>query len=132
MPPTSSTLTTLSDLLRLLIMFNFCWVRMVGAYKIHSNFIPKTSKWLEQLRDNVFTVKKHFFSVKSTTSNVSFRIYRTDEMMLKAATTMAAARSARSYPEQQFLIPRPKENLWGHRWVLDKETSSAHLLDSPQ
>ena len=129
MPPTSSTLTTLSDLLRLLIMFNFCWVRMVGAYKIHSTFIPGTSNWL----DNIFvTVKKQIFFVKSITSNVSFRIYRTDKMMLKAATTMAAARSARSYPEQQFLIPRPKENLWGHRWVLDKETSSAHLLDSPQ
>ena len=79
---------------------------MVGAYKIHSTFIPKTFKWFEQLRDNILaTVKKQFFCVKSITSNVSFRIYQTDEMMLKAATTMAAARSARSYPEQQFLIP---------------------------
>ena len=42
-------------------------------------------------------------------------------MMLNAAATMAAARTERSYPEQQFLIPRSKENSWGHRRVLDKE-----------
>ena len=41
--------------------------------------------------------------------------------MIKAATTMAAARMERSLPEQQFLIPHPKENSWGHLRVLDKE-----------
>ena len=109
-------------------MFNFCWVRMVGAYKIHSIFIPKTSNWLDNI---LTTVKKHFFCVKLIPNNVSFRIYHTDKMMLNAATTMAAARSERSYPEQQFLIPRPMENSWRQGRVLDK-ISSASLLDSPQ
>ena len=59
--------------------------------------------------------------VKSFISNVLFRIYRTEEMMVNAASTMAAARMERSLPEQQFLIPRPKENSWGHLRVLDKE-----------
>ena len=41
--------------------------------------------------------------------------------MIKAATTMAAARMERSETGHQFIIPRPKENSWGHRRVLDKE-----------
>ena len=41
--------------------------------------------------------------------------------MIKAATTMAATRMERLVTEQQFIIPRPKENSWGHRRVLDKE-----------
>ena len=41
--------------------------------------------------------------------------------MINTASTMAAARMERSVPEQQFIIPRPKENSWGHRRVLDKE-----------
>ena len=34
--------------------------------------------------------------------------------MINAASTMAAARMERSVPEQQFIIPRPKKNSWGH------------------
>ena len=41
--------------------------------------------------------------------------------MIKAATTMAAARSDRSETGHQFLIPRPEKNSWGHKRVLDKE-----------
>ena len=41
--------------------------------------------------------------------------------MIKAATTMAAARMERSESGQQFLIPRPEENSWGNKRVLDKE-----------
>ena len=41
--------------------------------------------------------------------------------MINAASTMAAARMERSVTEQQFLIPRPVENSWGHKRVLDKE-----------
>ena len=41
--------------------------------------------------------------------------------MIKAAKTMAAARMERSETGHQFLIPRPKDNSWGHRRVLDKE-----------
>ena len=49
-----------------------------------------------------------------------FRVYSTEELMIKAATTMAAARMERSESGQQFLIPRPEENSWGHKRVLDK------------
>ena len=35
MPPTSSTLTLLSTMLRLQKIFNFSFVRMVRAYKVH-------------------------------------------------------------------------------------------------
>ena len=42
--------------------------------------------------------------------------------MIKAATTMAAARMERSKTGHQFLIPLPKENSWVHsQAVLDKE-----------
>ena len=41
--------------------------------------------------------------------------------MIKAATTMAAARMERSETGHQFLISRPKGNSWGHGRVLDKE-----------
>ena len=41
--------------------------------------------------------------------------------MIKAATMMAAARMEISETGHQFLILLPKENLWGHRRVLDKE-----------
>ena len=87
----------------------------------------KSSSFLRQLRDNILTSVKNILVcvnldfVKSIISNVSFRIYCTEEMRINAASTMAAARTERSLPEQQFLIPRPKENSWGHRWVLDKE-----------
>ena len=42
-------------------------------------------------------------------------------MMVRAASAMAAARTERALPEQQFLIPRPKENSWGNLRALDKE-----------
>ena len=41
--------------------------------------------------------------------------------MIKAAKTMAAARMERAETGQQFIIPRPRENSWGHKRVLDKE-----------
>ena len=41
--------------------------------------------------------------------------------MINSASTMAAARMERSVTEQQFLIPRPVENSWGQKRVLDKE-----------
>ena len=53
-------------------------------------------------------------------SCVLFRVYRTEEMMVRAASAMAAARTERALPQQQFLIPRPKENSWGNLRVLDK------------
>ena len=47
--------------------------------------------------------------------------------MINAASTIAPVRMERSVPEQQFLIPRPKENSWGHKRVLDKRISSGGL-----
>ena len=41
--------------------------------------------------------------------------------MIKAATTMAAARMERLESGQQFLIPRPEENSWGKYRALNKE-----------
>ena len=41
--------------------------------------------------------------------------------MIKAATTMAAASMERLESGQQFLIPHPEENAWGHKRVLDKD-----------
>ena len=54
-------------------------------------------------------------------SFVLFRVYRTEEMMVRAASAMAAARTERALPQQQFLIPPPKENSWGNLRVLDKK-----------
>ena len=41
--------------------------------------------------------------------------------MIKAATTMTAARMERSESGQQFFIPRPKENSWGNKRVVDNK-----------
>ena len=43
------------------------------------------------------------------------------ELMIKAATAMAAARMKRSESGQQFLILCPVENSWGKDQALDKE-----------
>ena len=94
-------------------MFNFCWVRMVGAFKIHLVPNLKSSILLRQFfelipetaKNNLFFVKILF--VKPFISCILFRVYRTEEMMVRAASAMAAARMERSLPEQQFLIPRP-------------------------
>ena len=51
----------------------------------------------------------------------TIRVYRTEEMMVRAASAMAAARTERALPQQQFLIPPPKENSWGNLRVLDKK-----------
>ena len=119
-------------------MVNCCWVRMVGAYKIHLTLISKSSRDLEQLRNNILKPVKNIFIcvnldfVKSIISNVSFRTYRTEEMMLNAAATMAAARTERSFPEQQFLIPHPERISWDITGCWPRRTSSAHLLEPPR
>ena len=89
---------------------------MVGAYKLHLTLSLKSSMFLGQLRNNILTTVKNNLSlvnlyfVKPFISYILFRIYRTEEIMVNAASTMAAARMERSLPEQQFLIPRPTEN----------------------
>ena len=106
-------------------MFNFCWVRMAGAFKIHliPNLISsKLVKLFFELTNIIpENVKSFLFVVKNSISYLLFRVYSTEQLMINAASTMAAVRMERSVPEQQFIIPRPKENLWGHGLVLDKE-----------
>ena len=67
------------------------------------------------------TVKSFLFVVNISISYLLFRVYSTEQLMMNAASTMAAIRMERSVPEQQFIIPRPKENSWGHGRALDKE-----------
>ena len=89
--------------------------------------------WLLQINDIVLfmffesanniheTVKNILLFVTYFTSYLLFRVTSTEQLMINAASAMAASRMERSLPEQQFLIPRPKENSWGHLRVLDKE-----------
>ena len=103
-------------------MFKFSFVRMAGALKIH----------LHPNKLSSISVKNIFESVKSILENVKifirvvnksinyllFRAYSTEELMIKAATAIAAARMERSESEQKFLIPRPEENSWGNKRVI--------------
>ena len=92
-------------MLRLLIMFNFCWVRMVGAFKIH--LVPNLKSFilLRQFLNNIPETVKYFFSfVKLLISYVLFRVHRTEELMIEAESAMAACSVEKSM-EQQVLIP---------------------------
>ena len=106
-------------------MFNHSFVRMAGALKIHLYPITLSSKFVKNIFEtvenifetveNIFeTVKIFLFVVNKSISYLLFRAYSTEELMIKAATTMAAARMERSETGHQFIIPRPKENSWGH------------------
>ena len=66
----------------------------------------------ENLNAFLFVVNKYI-------SYLLFRVYSTEE--INAATTMAAARMERAETGQQFVIPRPRENSWGHKRVLEQE-----------
>ena len=98
---------------------------MSGAFKI--NLIPtlissKLVKLFFELTNIIpENMKSFLFVVEISISYLLFRVYSTEQLMINAASTMAAARMERSVPEQQFIIPRPKENSWGHGRVLDKE-----------
>ena len=136
MPPTSSTLTPLSILLRLLIMFNFCWVRMVGAYKVHLPPSLKSSIFLRQLRDNILTTVKNIFIlvnidfVKPFISNVLFRVYCTEEMIDNAASTMAATRMEPYLDSSSLsLVLRRIHGDISGCWI--KRISSAHSSEPP-
>ena len=80
-------------------MFNFSWVRMDGALKIHLHHILISSN----------TIKKFFESVIVVSENVKtfYLLYSTEELMIRAAKTMSAARMERAETEQQFIIPSP-------------------------
>ena len=106
-------------------MFNFSFVRMAGALKIHLHPILISSKLVKQFFESVKiileNVKIFLLVVNKSISYLLFRVYSMEQLMIKAATTMAAARMKRAETEKQFIIPRSKENSWGHRRVLDKE-----------
>ena len=99
-------------------MFNFSFVRMSGALKVHLHPNELSSKSVKNILENV---KIFIFIVSKSIKYLLFRAYSTEELMIKAATTMAAARMERSETGQQFLIPRPRENSLGKDRVLDKE-----------
>ena len=84
------------------------------SYKLVKKFFESVKYILENVKIFIFVVNKSI-------SYLLFRVYSTEELMIKAATTMAAARMERSETGHQFIIPRPKKNSWGHRRVLDKE-----------
>ena len=74
-------------------MFNFCWVRMAGAFKIHLFPILISSKLVKLFFDSMNSIlenmKRFLFVVNSY---VLFRVYSTEQLMINAATMMAAAR----------------------------------------
>ena len=85
-------------------MFNFCWVRMVGAFKVHLVPNLKSFSLLRQLRNNVpEAVKNILFCVNYLISYVLFRVSRTDESMIEAA--VEACDVDEPIIEQQGLIP---------------------------
>ena len=78
-------------------------------------------KFFESLKHILEKVKIFIFVVNKSINYLLFRVYCTEELMIKAATMMAAANMERSEIGHQFIIPSCKENSWGHRRVLDKE-----------
>ena len=106
-------------------MFNFSFVRMAGALKIHLHPISISSKLVKKFFESVKFIlengKTFIFVVNKPISYLLFRVYSTDKLMMKAAMMMAAARMERSETGHQYIIPRPRENSWGHRRFLDKE-----------
>ena len=88
-------------------------------------------KFVESVKNILENVKIFIFIVNKSISYLLFRVYSTEELMIKAATTMAAARMERSETGHQFIIPRPKENSRGHRRVLDKERIIREFVGFP-
>ena len=106
-------------------MFNFSFVRMAGAYKVHLHPDKLSSKLVENILDTMEnipeTMKIVIFVVSKSIKYLLFKNTSTEELMINAATATAAAKIERSESGQQFLIPRPEENSWGKKRPLDKE-----------
>ena len=86
-------------------MFNPCWVRMVGAFKVHLVPNLESSSLLRPLRNNFpEAVKNILFCVNCLISYVLFRVSRTEESMIEAA--VEACDVEEPIIEQQVLIPR--------------------------
>ena len=95
-------------------MFNFSFVRMARALKVHlhpnilSSILVK--KFFELVKHILENVKIFLFVVNKSIYYLLFRVYSTEELMIKAATTTAATRIERLDSGLQFLILRLREN----------------------
>ena len=78
-------------------------------------------KFFESVKFILGNVKTFIFFINKSINYLLFRVYSPDELMIKAATMMTAARIERSETGHQFLIPCPEENSLGSEHVLDKE-----------
>ena len=80
-------------------MFNFSFVRMAGAYKIHLHPDKLSSKLvknvLETMENIPETVKTVSFVVSKSIKYLLFRDDSMEELMINAATTTVAARIER-------------------------------------
>ena len=114
-------------------MFNFSFVRMAGACKVHLHPNELSSKLVKSIFESVKIILENMkiviFVVNKSIKYLLFRVYSMDVLLIKAATVMAAARMERSELGQQFLIPHPVENSWGKDRALDKERIIGEFLD---
>ena len=92
-------------------MYNFCWVRMVGAFIIHLVPNLRSSKLLRQVFEIINnipeTVKNSLFFVTYFISYLLFRVISTKQLMINAASFSRVCSVERSVTEQQFLNSRP-------------------------
>ena len=85
---------------------------MTGALKIHlhpymlSSILVK--KFFESVKNILENVKIFILVVNKSINYLLFRVYSTEELMIKAATMTAATRMERSESEQQSLILLPR------------------------
>ena len=77
--------------------------------------------FFESVKFILGNVKTFIFLINKSINYLLFRVYSPDELMIKAARTMAASRMERSETGHQFLIPCPEENSLGSEHILDKE-----------
>ena len=71
-------------------MFNFSFVRMVGAYKIHlyKSFLKLIELYSETVKNILRKVKYFIFVVNKSISYLLFRFYSTEELMMNPDLTM--------------------------------------------
>ena len=116
-------------------MFNFSFVRMAGAYNLHLHPNELSSKLVKNILESVKIILENMklviFVVNKSIKYLLFRVYSTDELMIKAVKAMGAARMERSELGQQFLIPRPVENSWGRIELSARRELSGNSLSSP-
>ena len=74
-------------------MFSFCWVRMAGAFKIHLFPILISSKLVRLFFESMNSIPENLKRILVVViSYLLFRVYSTEQLMINAATKMAAVR----------------------------------------